>query len=118
MRVELHDVAVRGIIADVRMHAENEVVGIVGPHGSGKSTTLRWVYRALKPDAGTVLLGGSGVHKRHDVARDLAALTQESQVEFDFTVTEVVEMGRSRRSSRARATPASIEAFAKNLASA
>ncbi|GGU69720.1 ABC transporter ATP-binding protein [Lentzea flava] len=94
MRVELHDVTVQGIIAGISLHAENEVVGIIGPNGSGKSTTLRCVYRALQPDAGAVLLDGTNVHKRQDVARDLAALTQESQVEFDFTVTEVVEMGR------------------------
>ncbi|WP_330273029.1 ABC transporter ATP-binding protein [Lentzea sp. NBC_00516] len=94
MRVELHDVTVRNIISGISLNASGEVVGIVGPNGSGKSTTLRCVYRALKPDAGTVLLDGENVHKRHDVARHLAALTQESQVEFDFTVAEVVEMGR------------------------
>jgi iron complex transport system ATP-binding protein len=94
MRVEVDQVAIRGIVEDITLHAENEVVGIVGPNGSGKSTTLRCVYRALKPDAGAVLIDGENVHKRHDLARDLAALTQESQVEFDFTVSEVVEMGR------------------------
>jgi iron complex transport system ATP-binding protein len=94
MRVELHDVTVPGIVEDITLHAENEVVGIIGPNGSGKSTTLRCVYRALKPAGGTILLGGENVHKRQNVARDLAALTQESQVEFDFTVTEVVDMGR------------------------
>ncbi|MFC3893695.1 ABC transporter ATP-binding protein [Lentzea rhizosphaerae] len=94
MRVEVDQVTVRGIVEDITLHADNEVVGIVGPNGSGKSTTLRCVYRALKPDAGAVLIDGQNVHKRHDLARDLAALTQESQVEFDFTVSEVVEMGR------------------------
>ncbi|MGW6937142.1 ABC transporter ATP-binding protein [Lentzea sp. NPDC054927] len=94
MRVELAGVTVRNIVEDITLHAANEVVGIVGPNGSGKSTTLRCVYRSLKPDAGTVLLDGQNVHKRHNIARDLSALTQESQVEFDFTVTEVVEMGR------------------------
>ncbi|MCP2247054.1 ABC transporter ATP-binding protein [Lentzea aerocolonigenes] len=94
MRVEVDQVAIRGIVEDITLHADNEVVGIVGPNGSGKSTTLRCVYRALKPDAGAVLIDGENVHKRHDLARDLAALTQESQVEFDFTVSEVVEMGR------------------------
>ena len=94
MRVELTGVTVRNIVEDITLHASNEVVGIVGPNGSGKSTTLRCVYRSLKPDAGTVLLDGQNVHKRHNIARDLSALTQESQVEFDFTVTEVVEMGR------------------------
>lgn len=94
MRVEVDQVAIRGIVEDITLHADNEVVGIVGPNGSGKSTTLRCVYRALKPDAGVVLIDGENVHKRHELARDLAALTQESQVEFDFTVSEVVEMGR------------------------
>jgi iron complex transport system ATP-binding protein len=94
MRVELTGVTVRGIVEDITLQAANEVVGIVGPNGSGKSTTLRCVYRALKPDAGVVLIDGENVHRRHNLARDLAALTQESQVEFDFTVAEVVEMGR------------------------
>ncbi|WP_154697420.1 ABC transporter ATP-binding protein [Lentzea guizhouensis] len=94
MRVEAGGLTVRGIISDISLHAENEVVAIVGPNGSGKSTTLRCVYRALKPDAGAVLLDGTSVHKRPHLARDLAALSQESQVEFDFTVAEVVEMAR------------------------
>lgn len=94
MRVEVQGVTVRGIISDISLQASAEVVGIVGPNGSGKSTTLRCVYRALKPDGGAVLIDGQSVHKRPHVARELAALTQESQVEFDFTVAEVVEMGR------------------------
>lgn len=94
MRVEVDGLTVQGIIADITLEACDEVVGIVGPNGSGKSTTLRCVYRAMKPDAGAVLIDGVNVHKRHQLARDLAALTQESQVEFDFTVAEVVEMGR------------------------
>jgi iron complex transport system ATP-binding protein len=94
MRVEVDGLTVQGIISGITLRAENEVVGIVGPNGSGKSTTLRCVYRAMKPDAGAVLIDGVEVHKRQNLARDLAALTQESQVEFDFTVAEVVEMGR------------------------
>jgi iron complex transport system ATP-binding protein len=94
MLVELDGLTVQDIVHDISLRAENEVVGIVGPNGSGKSTTLRCVYRALKPTSGVVLVDGENVHKRQHVARDLAALTQESQVEFDFTVAEVVEMGR------------------------
>ena len=94
MRVEADGLTVQGIITDITLAACDEVVGIVGPNGSGKSTTLRCVYRAMKPDVGAVLIDGVSVHKRQQLARDLAALTQESQVEFDFTVAEVVEMGR------------------------
>ncbi|SDX58324.1 iron complex transport system ATP-binding protein [Amycolatopsis xylanica] len=72
------------------------VVGLLGPNGSGKSTTLRCVYRALKPSHGVVRLDGRPLdeYALRDSARRMAALTQESHTEFDFTVAEVVAMGR------------------------
>ncbi|SDG36519.1 iron complex transport system ATP-binding protein [Lentzea fradiae] len=106
MRLDIEQLTVRGIVEDITLHASDEVVGIVGPNGSGKSTTLRCVYRALTPDSGAVLVDGRNVAGRKDLARELSALTQESQVEFDFTVAEVVEMGRlphARSPSRDRA---------------
>ncbi|MFE2755076.1 ABC transporter ATP-binding protein [Actinosynnema sp. NPDC059335] len=97
MDVRLERLAVDGILHGIDLHApDREVHGIVGPNGSGKSTTLRCVYRALAPSGGVVRLGGVDVAatKVRDTARHLAALTQDSHVEFDFTVTEVVAMGR------------------------
>jgi iron complex transport system ATP-binding protein len=97
MDVRLEDLTVTDILHGVDLHAaEHEVHGIVGPNGSGKSTTLRCVYRALAPSGGVVRLGGRDVAgtKVRDTAEHLAALTQDSHVEFDFTVTEVVAMGR------------------------
>ena len=40
-----------------------EFVGIIGPNGSGKSTLLKCIYRVLRPDAGTVFLGGDPLDK-------------------------------------------------------
>ncbi|RKT57133.1 heme ABC transporter ATP-binding protein [Saccharothrix australiensis] len=97
MDVELDGLAVRHILHDITLTARGgEVHGIVGPNGSGKSTTLRCLYRALRPTGGVVRLGGRDLHAVpiRDTARELAALTQDSHVEFDFTVTEVVAMGR------------------------
>ncbi|MFF8841125.1 ABC transporter ATP-binding protein [Streptomyces sp. NPDC015127] len=76
--------------------ADGQVVGLVGPNGSGKSTLLRCVYRALRPSTGTVRLGGEDLHSlsAREGARRLAALPQEAVTEFDFTVAEVVAMGR------------------------
>ncbi|MET9443384.1 ABC transporter ATP-binding protein [Streptomyces sp. NPDC006610] len=83
-----------------RLHLDvpaGRVVGLVGPNGSGKSTALRCVYRALRPTSGAVLLDGADLTslKLRDSARSIAALTQESHTELDFTVEEVVALGRA-----------------------
>ena len=73
-------------------------VGIVGPNGSGKSTLLHALSRALRPALGVVLLGGSDLYadlKARDAALSLAVMPQETAVSLDFTVREVVRMGRS-----------------------
>ena len=85
---------VRDLSLDV---ADGAVVGLIGPNGSGKSTALRCVYRALRPDGGTVWAGGddlSGLGPR-DGARRIAALTQQGGSDLDFTVEEVVALGRA-----------------------
>lgn len=76
---------------------DGEVVGIVGPNGSGKSTMLRSVYRVLRPAAGEVLADGEDVWswRPRQAARALAVLVQEPFSEFDYTVSEIVLMGRT-----------------------
>ncbi|MGW0337755.1 ABC transporter ATP-binding protein [Streptomyces sp. NPDC003011] len=91
------DIAGSRLVDDVRLTVDSGAfVGLVGPNGSGKSTLLRCVYRALRPDAGAVRLDGDDVRAlpAREAARMLAALPQESSSEFDFTVAEVVAMGR------------------------
>ncbi|WP_353946382.1 ABC transporter ATP-binding protein [Streptomyces sp. HUAS MG91] len=101
MRLDVEGVSVE--VAGVRLVDEvtldapaGAFVGLVGPNGSGKSTLLRCVYRARRPDAGVVRVEGEDVHRMapRAAARLLAALPQESAADFDFTVTEVVAMGR------------------------
>ncbi|XVV02331.1 heme ABC transporter ATP-binding protein [Actinosynnema sp. CA-248983] len=97
MDLAIDNLAVDRILHDVTLTVSSgEVHGIVGPNGSGKSTTLRCVYRALTPSKGAVLLDGAPLDRIpvKESAKTLAALTQDSHVEFDFTVAEVVAMGR------------------------
>ena len=102
MKLEVNDVAVqidsRRIVEEIRLHvAPGEIVGLIGPNGSGKSTLLRAVYRLLKPAAGYVHLGGDDVWRlsAREAARRTAVVVQETPSDFDFTVREVVEMGRT-----------------------
>lgn len=85
---------VRDLSLDV---AHGEVVGLIGPNGSGKSTALRCVYRALRPSRGTVWVGGDDVTalSLRRSAQRIAALTQEGGADLDFTVEEVVALGRA-----------------------
>ncbi|MEU3627802.1 ABC transporter ATP-binding protein [Amycolatopsis coloradensis] len=87
-------VLIRELCLDV---GAGEVVGLLGPNGSGKSTALRCVYRALTPSGGAVLLDGTDLAEQglRDTARRIAALTQDSRADLDFTVEEVVALGRS-----------------------
>ena len=101
MRLDIDGVTVEAagarLVDDIRLTVDSGAfVGLVGPNGSGKSTLLRCVYRALRPAAGVVRLDGEDVHALppRAAARMLAALPQESSAEFDFTVAEVVAMGR------------------------
>ncbi|MFL1381409.1 MULTISPECIES: ABC transporter ATP-binding protein [unclassified Nocardiopsis] len=75
---------------------DGSVVGLIGPNGSGKSTALRCLYRALRPTGGTVRVGGDDLAALtpREGARRIAALTQENGSDLDFTVAEVVALGR------------------------
>ncbi|GAA3164191.1 ABC transporter ATP-binding protein [Streptomyces ramulosus] len=118
MRVDIEGLAVeiagRRLLDDVTLRAaQGQLIGVIGPNGSGKSTLLRCVYRALRPAAGTVRLDGADLHAMdaREGARLLAALPQEGQATFDFTVAEIVAMGRlphQRGSGRASAADEEI----------
>ena len=86
--------AVEDICLNVK---KGEFVGLIGPNGSGKSTVLKNLYRALKPDRGSVILDGKDLfamnHK--ESALKLGVVGQENVVPFDFKVQEIVAMGRS-----------------------
>jgi iron complex transport system ATP-binding protein len=88
---------IRRILDSIELHARpGDLVGIIGPNASGKSSLLRCIYRALRPDAGSVLLDGKNVRemKPYEAASKMALVLQETSTEFEFTVLEIVLMGR------------------------
>ncbi|CAM5593225.1 MULTISPECIES: ABC transporter ATP-binding protein [Streptomyces] len=111
MRLDIEDITIEAAGTRLVEHIDLTVdsgtfAGLVGPNGSGKSTLLRSVYRALRPTAGAVRLDGDDLHAMDPraTARALAALPQESSAEFDFTVAEVVAMGRLPHRDRTAAS--------------
>ena len=75
---------------------ENTFTGIIGPNGSGKSTLLKQIYRVLKPTKGKIFFDGIDIEdiSSKKMARQMAVLPQENQSDFDYTVREIILMGR------------------------
>jgi len=76
--------------------AEGALVGILGPNGSGKTTLLRLLSGTRKPSAGRVMLAGQPLDRmaRREVARRIAVVPQETELAFEYSVLEIVLMGR------------------------
>ena len=102
MEIRVSDIqAVLGgsqILRGVDLRAERgELVGVIGPNGSGKSTLLKCIYRVLKPTGGAVWLDGRALsdYSYKESARQVAVVAQHNYYNFDFSVRDVVMMGRS-----------------------
>ncbi|MFV0258308.1 MAG: ABC transporter ATP-binding protein [Acidimicrobiales bacterium] len=69
---------------------------LVGPNGAGKSTLLMMAGRLLKPDAGTITIGGLDVAQTpsKDLAKVVSILRQENTFITRLTVRQLVSFGR------------------------
>lgn len=81
-----------------------EVLGVVGPNGSGKTSLLKVLARALTPEEGRVSLFDQDLDfmTQQKVACLVGVVPQETQHLFPFTVAETVLMGRFPHRSRRR----------------
>jgi iron complex transport system ATP-binding protein len=88
---------------DLHLRA-GEFVGLIGPNGCGKSTLLRVLSGALRPQNGEVTLDGHALRQmsRLDIARRIAFVPQVERAAFEFTVQDVVLMGRYPHHGRGR----------------
>ena len=88
----------KAILHDISLDIQDkEFVGIIGPNGSGKSTFLKCLYRVLQPNNGKIFFDGTELSElsHRDTALKMAVVAQHSTVNFDFSVLEMVLMGRS-----------------------
>ncbi|WP_024850236.1 heme ABC transporter ATP-binding protein [Hydrogenovibrio kuenenii] len=73
-----------------------QLIAVLGPNGAGKSTLLKCLSGELSPHSGEVLMDSDPLHvlSTETLALRRAVMPQSVQLDFPFTVTEVVEMGQ------------------------
>ena len=92
-----YDINGISILSDVSVAVEaHEFVGLIGPNGSGKSTLLKNIYRHFTPLKNTIYLNGKDVTgmRSKEIAKQMAIVAQENNPDFDFSVQEMVMLGR------------------------
>lgn len=87
----------RVILEDVSLEINpGEMVGLIGPNASGKSTLIRALSGVLSPRSGEISLNGRGIAalSRQSLACSVAVVPQNPSLPEAFTALEIVLMGR------------------------
>jgi len=72
---------------------ENEIIGILGPNGCGKTTTIGMILGLLKPSKGKVLINGSEVEKKRvDLLNNLNFISPYIELPKKLTVRQNLEI--------------------------
>ena len=88
----------RQILFDISFSVEKgEFLSILGPNGVGKSTLFRCVLGLLSGYTGTVLVDGvdTRTFSVREAAKHIAYIPQSSRPVFNYSVFDIVLMGRS-----------------------
>jgi iron complex transport system ATP-binding protein len=86
------------ILSDVSFSAtQGEILGIIGPNGSGKTTILRLLSNILQPQSGQIKIKNKELSEwsRKTLATQIAIVPQDTYIPFNYTVREIVLMGRT-----------------------
>jgi len=74
-----------------------EMVGLIGPNGCGKTSIIKALSRVLETQAGQITLDGKDLHlfAHNDLARAIGVVPQNPALPENFTVAEIVLLGRT-----------------------
>ena len=120
--IEIHNLSFAygpiGVLNGISLSVEKgAMVGVLGPNGSGKTTLLKILSGVLSThDEVKLNCRNIGNYDRLELSRLFAVVPQENAVNFPYTVTEIVLMGRaSHHSSLALEGKKDLEVARKSM---
>ncbi|KAA9027763.1 adenosylcobinamide amidohydrolase [Niallia endozanthoxylica] len=88
-----HSPIINGIDLEID---QGEFFALLGQNGSGKTTLFKLITGQLPIKSGKILMSGEEIQSLSKIekAKKMAVLTQEVKVSFDYTVEEIISLGR------------------------
>lgn len=87
----------KAIVRDLSFEIERgHFFALLGPNGSGKTTIIRLIMGALPVHSGDIILDSKPIasFSQRELAKKATVMTQENEAGLDFTVEEIVMLGR------------------------
>ena len=82
----------------------NELIGFIGPNGSGKTTTFKCLSTLIKPTSGRIVMDGLDLSTHLSEAREkIGYLPEENPLLLDLTVEEYLKFRYALKKSGAQA---------------
>ncbi len=76
-------------VRDVELHVEKqEIFGLVGPDGAGKTTLMRMICGLITPDRGEITLFGQSLAHMEKLKENMGYMPQRFSLYGDLTVME------------------------------
>lgn len=91
------------VLKNININIEKgEFYTILGPNGSGKTTLLRILSKSLDMEKGQIFIDENELSqiRSKTLAKKMAVVPQSTEIEFDFSVQDIVLMGRTPHISR------------------
>lgn len=94
LSISLND---RQILRNINMTINRgDYFGLIGPNGSGKTTLLKTIVQLIPYDNGKIIIAGSdqSAYSHKEIARLISYVPQDTSIDFNFNVKDIVAMGR------------------------
>ncbi|MFC4322163.1 ABC transporter ATP-binding protein [Litchfieldia salsa] len=82
------------VLKDVSFHVnKNEIVGLIGLNGAGKSTTIKHIIGLMEPKKGTIKINGKSIQEDLELYRSQFSFIPETPILYDeLTLHEHLEL--------------------------